>query len=80
MEESLPDRECQGAQAASAKGMGTKLTDQDINDVIQRSSNYQDFAKKLLETHSVAAELDDPSRSVISTSAEACDKIHPRKS
>ena len=54
-----PTAKIKALNAAFAKGMGTKLTDQDINDVIQRSSSYQDFAKKLLETHSIAAELDD---------------------
>jgi hypothetical protein len=41
-----------------SKGFGTKLTDKDISDTIQRSSNYKDFAKKLIEMYSVAADLE----------------------
>jgi hypothetical protein len=53
-----PTAKIAALNTALSRGFGTTLTDKDISDTIQRSSNYQDFAKKLIEMHSVAADLE----------------------
>ena len=43
---------------ALARGFNTKLSDQDVDNALQRSTSFSSFAKNLNEMYSLSVELD----------------------
>jgi hypothetical protein len=46
-------------RASVERGFRTKLSDKDVNDALQKSTNFKDFCATLKEMHGISADLDD---------------------